>query len=81
MDEALYQASVTDYLQFATQNLQPGNITSVVAHLIRAERDPGFSWDPSPVDVNAFSALFTKFDNWKDTVDFDLMYLHWMRRL
>ena len=81
IDEALYQASVTDYLQFATQNLQPGNITNVVAHLIRAERDPGFSWDPSPVDVNAFSALFTKFDNWKDTVDFDLMYLHWMRRL
>jgi hypothetical protein len=78
IDEVLYQASVTDYLEFATQSLAPGDVTNVVAHLIRSEREPGFSWDYSRVDLDALADLWVKFDNWKDTSDFDLMYLHWM---
>ena len=81
IDEAVYQASVNDYLGFATQSLNAGNVTSVVAHLVRAERDPGFGWDPSLVDNNGFADLWVKLDDWKDTGDFDLMYLHWMLAL
>ncbi len=81
IDEAVFQASVNDYLGFATQSLSPGNATSVVAHLVRSERDPGFVWDPSLVDNDAFAALWVKLDDWKDTGDFDLMYLHWMLAL
>ncbi|MGI9577730.1 MAG: hypothetical protein ACR2OH_06005 [Microthrixaceae bacterium] len=81
IDEAVHQAAVDDYLGFATQTLQPGNPTNVVAHLIRAERDPGFSWDPTQVDNTALANLWTKLDDWKDTGDFDLMYLLWMRHL
>lgn len=78
IDEATFRAAASDYLGYATQTLNPGNVTNVVAHLLRAERDPGFTWDPSRVDNDALADLWVKLDDRKDTGDFDLMYLHWM---
>ena len=78
IDEGVFQGSVSDYLGHATQSLSPGNPTNVVAHLTRAEIDPGFSWNPAEVQVSSFDSIWQKLDNWKDTGDFDLMYLHWV---
>lgn len=81
LDEAGFQARATDYLQFATQQLSPSNETNIVAHLIRAQRDPSFSWDPSAVTVESLAGTFTMLDDWKDTGDFRVMYLHWVLSL
>ena len=78
IDEGVFRASVDDYLSFATQTLSPGNPTNVVAHLTRAASDPGFSWNPAAVQVSSFDPIWQKLDDWKDTGDFDLMYLHWV---
>lgn len=81
LDEAAFQARVDDYLAFATERLSPGDATSVVAHLVRSERDPSHVWDPTAVTVEAMADTFTMLDQWKDTGDFRVMYLHWMIRL
>ncbi len=81
IDEALFQARATDYLEFATANLRPDDVTNVAAHLIRTRRDPSFVWDPSAVTEMSLAAVFTMLDNWKDTGDFQIMYLHWVLRL
>jgi len=77
IDEATYQAAVEDYLGHATEHLNAANATSIAAHLIRARRDPAFAWDPSEVSVDSLAPTLQKLDDWKDTGDFDLMYLHW----
>lgn len=77
IDEATYQTAVEDYLGHATQQLNAASATSIAAHLIRSRRDPSFQWDPTDVSVGSLAATFQKLDDWKDTGDFDLMYLHW----
>jgi len=79
--EAAFQARCDDYLRFATAELSPDNETNIVAHLIRAEREPSFSWDPSQVTVASLAGTFQLLDDWKDTGDFRVMYLHWVLRL
>jgi hypothetical protein len=78
IDEAVLQGRIRDYLTFATEELAAGNPTSIAAHLIRAEQDPSFDWDPSRVTEVSLAGVFQKLDDWKDTGDFDLMYLHWV---
>ena len=79
--EAAFQARCDDYLRFATAALSPDNETNIVAHLVRAERDPSFTWDPAQVTVDSLAGTFTMLDDWKDTGDFRVMYLHWVLRL
>jgi hypothetical protein len=81
IDEAAFQVRADDYLRFATEQLGPGNETSIAAHLIRSRRDPGFAWDPSLVTVDSLAGTWQMLDDWKDTGDFRLMYLHWVLAL
>ncbi len=81
VDESLFQSRVTEYLAFATETLDAENVTGIVAQLVRAHREPGYSWDTSAATVTNLKEAFDKFDNWSDTRDFRLMYLHWMLAL
>ncbi|HLU41427.1 MAG TPA: twin-arginine translocation signal domain-containing protein [Microthrixaceae bacterium] len=81
IDEAAFQGRVDEYLAFATDQLRADNPTSIAAHLIRARRDPSFQWDPSQVTVEGLAPVWQKIDDWKDTRDFDVMYLHWVLAL
>ena len=76
MDEALFQARTTEYLQLATDALRPDDTASVIAHLLRGRRDPDFVWDPSQVGTG-----IVRTDPYRDTDDFELMYQQWVLRL
>ncbi len=78
IDEAIYQRRATEYLAFATEKVDPQSITSITAQLVRAHREPGFTWDTSVATVTGLKRDFDKFDNWSDTRDFTLMWLHSM---
>lgn len=78
IDEAAFQARAQDYLRFATQQLSPSSETNIAAHLLRARQDPTFVWDPSQVTYDSLAATWQLLDDWKDTGDFRLMYLHWV---
>lgn len=81
IDEAAFQARAQDYLRFATQQLSPSSETNIAAHLLRARQDPGFTWDPSQVTYDSLAGTWQMLDDWKDTGDFRLMYLHWVLAL
>lgn len=81
IDEAAFQSRAQDYLRFATQSLSPSSETNIAAHLLRARQDPSFSWDPSQVTVESLAGTWQMLDDWKDTGDFRLMYLHWVLAL
>ena len=81
MDEAIYQQRATAYLQFATVNPHVGSPAGVAAHLARATREPDYSWAIEDITVESFADVLTKIDEWQDTRDFDLMYLHWVLAL
>jgi hypothetical protein len=81
IDETLYQARATEYLQFATKTPKVGSAVGVAAHLARAAREPDFEWAIDDITVESFENTFTKIDEWRDTRDFDLMYLHWVLAL
>lgn len=81
IDEVAWQARAADYLRFATGQLDPSNPVSVSLHLLRARRDPSFAWDQSAVTVDSLAGVWAKLDAWKDTGDFTVMELHWMRAL
>jgi hypothetical protein len=81
IDEAAWQARCADYLRVATERLDPANPVSVSLHLLRARRDPAFVWDPAAVTVASLGPVWARLDAWKDTGDFVLMELHWMRAL
>ncbi|MFN8052309.1 MAG: hypothetical protein U0Q22_12765 [Acidimicrobiales bacterium] len=76
IDEGVFGARVSEYLSLATQTLQPTNSASVIAHLIRAAREPGFSWTPAAV-----TPALVDPDPFRDTDDFELMSLQWVVRL
>lgn len=81
MDEAIYQQRATTYLEFATANPHVGSPVGVAAHLARATREPDYAWAIEDITVDSFANTFTKIDEWQDTRDFDLMYLHWVLAL
>jgi hypothetical protein len=81
VDEGVYQARVDEYLAFATEQLDPANATNIAAHLIRAGRDPDWSWDVDAVTVDSLRAVWDRIDRWEDTRDFQLLYLHWLLAL
>lgn len=81
MDEAAFSARTLEYLAFATEELDPSSITNVGAHLALAHRDDTFEWDSTEVTVDSLADTFQFLDDWKDTGDFRLMYLHWLVHL
>ncbi|MEQ1700833.1 MAG: hypothetical protein ABMA25_12035 [Ilumatobacteraceae bacterium] len=81
MDEAIYQQRATAYLEFATAAPHVGSPVGVAAHLARATREPDYTWAIEDITVESFADVLTKIDEWRDTRDFDLMYLHWVLAL
>jgi hypothetical protein len=78
IDEATFQRRVTEYLRFATEKLDVQSPTGVVAQLVRARREPDYTWDTSAATVASLQEVWTRFDDWMDTRDFRVLYLHWM---
>lgn len=78
VDEDAYQARIEEYLVSATKVLDASSATSIGAHLVRARRDPTFTWDAEAVTVDSLEPIWTKIDGWEDTRDFQIMYLHWI---
>ena len=78
MDEAAYQARVEEYLAFAGAEEHPDNPTGIAVHLIRAQRDPAYTWGIDEVTVDSLAEVFELIDAWDDTRDFNLMYFHWL---
>jgi hypothetical protein len=81
MDETVFQQRATAYLEFATQTADIDGPVGIAAHLARSTREADYSWAIDDVTVDTLSAVFTKIDDWQDTRDFDLMYLHWVLAL
>ncbi|HET8929487.1 MAG TPA: hypothetical protein VFN21_02400, partial [Acidimicrobiales bacterium] len=81
VDEAYYVSRIDDFLSVATADPSSSNIVGVGARLIRAARDPEYVWNIEAVTPDTFASAWDKIDNWADTRDFDLMYLHWLLEL
>lgn len=81
IDEDAFQERIDEYLVHATAGDSTGGPVGVAANLIRAQRDPSYTWDSSAVTEATFADQFEKIDEWKDTRDFDLMYLYWLLEL
>jgi hypothetical protein len=81
VDEAAYQARIDEYLQTAAADPDPANLSAIVAALVAAHRDPDFPWDPSTVTVEALQERWDQIDEWRDTRDFALNYMHWILAL
>ena len=80
-DEAYFASRVNDFLGVATADPSSTNTVGVAARLIRAAREPGYQWAITAVTPDSFASSWDRIDNWKDTRDFDLMYLHWLLEL
>jgi hypothetical protein len=78
IDEAAFQARVDEYLDGATAELNPAEPVSIGTFLIAAHRDPEFTWEPTAVTVDTLQPVWDHIDEWRDTRDFQLMYLHWV---
>ncbi len=78
MAEQTYQQRVDAYLAFATAEPQASGPVGIATHLIRAAREPAYTWDAAGATVDSLADQWTRIDGWQDTRDFDLMYLHWL---
>ncbi len=81
IDEDAFQARIDAYLAHATAGGDVGGPVGIAAHLVRARRDPDYTWDAGTVTEATFADHFAKIDGWLDTRDFDLMYLFWLLEL
>ncbi len=81
VDESAWQARIDDYLAGAAADVDPSSLNGIVAALIAANRDPDFSWDPSSVTMDSLQERWDQIDEWQDTRDFALMYMHWILAL
>ncbi len=81
MAEKAYQQRVDDYLAYATSDPTPSGVVGIAAHLIRASRDPNYTWNVDAATVDLLADDFKKIDTWQDTRDFALMYMHWLLEL
>ncbi|HEX7132130.1 MAG TPA: hypothetical protein VF228_06110 [Iamia sp.] len=78
VDEEIWQERVEAYLAFAGAEEHPDNPTGIAVHLIRARRDAEYTWDRDAVSVDSLADVFSMIEDWDDTRDFNLMYLHWL---
>ena len=65
--ESYFTQRIDDYLAFATTSPGSSNTVGVAAHLIRAAREPGYTWDIASVGVGSFPDSWARIDNWEDT--------------
>ena len=79
--ESIWQQRATDYLRFATAEFHPDDETGVAVQLVRAHRDPGYSWPIAKVTVDSLAETWNQIDTWQDTRDFRILYLHWLLQL
>jgi hypothetical protein len=63
------------YLEAATRSLDAGSPLSALAHFERAALDPAFRFDPGVLTPRSFAGVFDKIDTFRDTADFDVLYL------
>jgi hypothetical protein len=77
MDEVVYQQRADAYLAFATSAESPDSPVNIAAHLARAAREPDYTWGIDDVTVDSLAPSFARIDEWQDTRDFVIMYLHW----
>ena len=70
VDEAVYQRRVGEFLEFATRELDVESPSGIAAQLVRAHREPGYSWDTSAATVASLQEVWTRFDEWQDVRDF-----------
>lgn len=75
LDDATWRSRQDDYLRYATEVRSRGSIPNAIAHLARAERDPGYEFDPTSIEAEEFADVFAKIDGHVDTSDFDMMRL------
>jgi len=75
MSEALLLERQQEYLDYATEELSPGSLLNVIAHLEQEERVPGFTVAPGSIPDDAWDGIFEKVRTLRDTSDFDMMYL------
>lgn len=81
VDEAAYQRRVDEFLRFATNKLDVQSPTGIAAQLVRAHREPTYTWDTSAATVPALQDVWKRFDEWQDVRDFRVMFLHWVLAL
>ncbi len=81
VEEAAWQARIDEYLAGATADIDPSNVSAIVSALVAAHRDPEFTWDPTTVTVDALQERWDQIDEWRDTRDFALNYMHWVLAL
>ena len=74
-DGEAWLARQDEYLEFATQRLDPASPANVQAHFSRAARDRDFAFDDQGITPDEFAAVFAKIDAFEDTSDFDMMRL------
>jgi hypothetical protein len=75
VDQTWWRGRQAGYLRFATEELSRGDVTNVLAHATRADRDPSFGFDLATIHASDFQAAFDKIDAFQDTSDFDLLHL------
>ncbi len=63
-----------EYLRFAT-SVQTGSILNAIAHMERDRSDPTYTAPVGALDADAWSNTWDKLDNFRDTRDFDGLYL------
>ncbi|MEZ5168024.1 MAG: hypothetical protein R2695_16615 [Acidimicrobiales bacterium] len=78
VDEAYYQARVDEYLTYAAADPRLGSASGVGVQLAMARRDPDYVWAVDDVTVDGFAERWTQIDEWRDTRDFQFMYLNWL---
>lgn len=81
VDEAWYTGRIDDFLGYATASPDTSNVVGTAAHLVRAAREPGYTWNIDGIVPATYQGSWDKIDSWADTRDFDLMYLHWLVHL
>ncbi len=64
-----------EYLDYATEEVQPGSFLNLISHLEREIREPGYVVPTGAVPDDAWDASFTKLYTLRDTSDFTVMYL------
>lgn len=81
VDEVAWQARIDEYLAGAASDVDPSDLSGIVAALVAAHRDPEYRWDPTTVTMDALQERWVQIDEWQDTRDFALMYMHWILAL
>ncbi len=81
VEEVAWQARIDEYLAGAASDVDPSSVSGIVAALIAAHRDPDYVWDPTSVTVDALQDRWDQIDEWQDTRDFTLLYMHWILAL